>query len=96
MTVRSIFEFTFPIEQVDEGYMLSRNIGADMRPLAGYLDHEVVRDVKDPSHIMVSTLWENAEAAWAVLNAYQHDDKIKRTRELMGKAASGFVGEVGR
>ncbi len=96
MTVKSMFDFRFPSEYAEEGFVLARGIGADMMPLPGYLDYEVVRDVKDPSHMMVNTLWESEEAAWAVLNHYRHDAKIKRATELMGHESPGFVGHVER
>ena len=96
MTVKSMFDYRFPAEHIDEGFLLVRGIGADMIPLSGYLDHEIVRDVKDPGHMMVNTHWESEEAAWAVLSRYRHDDKIKRATDLMGKESPGFVGEVGR
>ena len=96
MTVKSMFEYRFPAEHVDEGITLTHGIGADMIPLAGYLDYEVIRDVKEPGHIMVNTLWESEEAAWAVLDRYRHSDKIKRATELMGSESPGFVGKVGR
>lgn len=96
MTVKSMFDYRFPAEHVDEGFVLARGIGADMIPLAGYLDHEIVRDVNDPGHMMINTHWESEEAAWAVLDLYRHDDKIKRATDLMGQESPGFVGEVGR
>lgn len=96
MAVKSMFEFRFSAEDAEEGFTLVQGIGADMIPLAGYLDYEVVRDVKDPGHMMVNTLWESEAAAWAVLDQYRHSDKIKRTKELMGSESPGFVGEVGR
>ena len=96
MTVKSMFDYRFPAEHVDEGFVLAPGIGADMIPLAGYLDHEIVRDVNDPGHMMINTHWESEEAAWAVLDRYRHDDKIKRATDLMGQESPGFVGEVGR
>ena len=96
MTVKSMFDYRFPAEHVAEGYTLVQGIGADMIPLAGYLDYEIVRDVKDPGHMMVNTHWESEKAAWAVLDVYRHDDKIQRATYLMGSESPGFVGEVGR
>ena len=55
MTVKSMFDYRFPAEYVAEGYTIAQGIGADMIPLAGYLDYEIVRDVKDPGHMMVNT-----------------------------------------
>ena len=96
MTVKSMFDYRFSAEHVEEGFTLVQGMGADMIPLAGYLDYELVRDVKDPGHMMVNTHWESEEAAWAVLDRYRHDDKITRATALMGQESPGFVGEVGR
>ena len=96
MSVKSMFDFKFPAENAKEGVEVARSIGADMPPLAGYLDHEVLTDVKEPGHVMVCTHWESADAAWAVLGPYQHDDKIKQATKLIGSEPTGFVGEIGR
>ena len=96
MPVKSMFDYRFSPEHVDEGYALVQGMGADMVPLKGYLDYEVVRDVKDPGHMMVNTLWKSEEAAWAVLDKYRHDEKITRATSLMGSESPGFVGKVGR
>ena len=96
MSVKSIFEFKFPAQSAEEGVAVARSIGADMPALAGYLDHEIVTDVKDSGHVMVNTHWESADAAWAVLGPYQHDDKVKQATKLIGSEPTGFVGEVGR
>ena len=96
MPVKSMFDYRFAAKDVDEGHVLVQGMGTDMIPLAGYLDYEVVRDVKDPGHMMINTLWESEEAAWAVLDRYRHSDRIKRATALMGSESPGFVGEVGR
>ena len=96
MSVKSMFDFKFPAQHADEGASLCRSVGVDMTAKTGYLDHEVIQDVKDPGHVMVNTHWESEEAAMAVLNPYQHEDKIVQATKLIGTAPSGFVGEVGR
>ena len=96
MTVKSMFDFKFPAQHAQEGVALARSIGVDMVPLAGYVGHEIVRDVKDPGHVMVNTHWASEQAAWAVLGHYQHDDKITRAKTLIGAEPTGFVGEVDR
>ena len=96
MSVKSMFDFKFPAEHADEGVAIAHAVGADMTAKAGYIDHEVIRDVKDSGHVMVNTHWESEDAANAVLTPYQHDDKIAQATKLIGSAPSGFVGEVGR
>ena len=94
MSVKSVFEFKFPAQATDEVGTLCQAIGHDMISLDGYLDHEVIRDAKDPGHLMVNTLWRDQAASTAVLSKYQHDEKIKRATELIGSSPVGFVGEL--
>ena len=96
MTVKSMFDFKFPAEHADEGSALCHAVGADMTKKAGYLDHEVISDIKDSGHFMVNTHWQSQDVAMAVLNPYQHDDKIVQATKLIGTEPTGFVGEVGR
>ena len=96
MTVKSMFDFKFPAQHADEGIALCRSVGADMTAKAGYLDHEIILDLSDSGHVMVNTHWKSQEAAMAVLDPYQHDDKIVQATKLIGNAPTGFVGEVGR
>ena len=91
-----MFDFKFPAQHVDEGVALVRAVGADMTAKAGYLGHEVILDVSDPGLAMVNTHWESQDAAMAVLDQYQHDDKIVQATKLIGTEPNGFVGEVGR
>lgn len=94
MTVKSVFEFKFPKDAQDHGLILCRGIGHDMINKPGYLDHEVIQDVKDPGHLTVSTHWKSQEDSDAVLSVYQHDEKIKKASELIGGSPAGFVGSV--
>lgn len=89
-----MFDFKFPAAAREEGLQLATAIGNDMPPLDGYLDHEVIQDVKDPGHLMVNTHWSSAEQASAVLGKYNEDAKVKRATELMKAPPTGFVGEI--
>ncbi len=94
MSIRSVFDFKFPKDAQEEGLNLCQAVGHDMTSLDGYLDHEVIRDVKDPGHFMVSTHWRDKAASDAVLPVYQHDQKINRAIELIGGPPIGFVADV--
>ena len=94
MSVKSVFEFKFPVSAREEGLVLAQSVGGDMPPLDGYLDHEVLQDGEDPGHLMVNTHWSSAEKANAVLSKYQHDAKIKRATELLSGPPAGFIGNV--
>ncbi len=94
MSVRSVFEFKFSAPAREEGLRLAEGIGNDMPPLKGYVGHEVLQDVTDPGHVMVSTHWSTREEAEAVLSEYQHDAKVKRATELLSAPPDGFIGDV--
>ena len=95
MKVKSLFEFKFSDDTIDEGLTLAKGIGNDMPPLDGYVSHEVVQDVKDPNHLMVNTLWEDQKKAEAVLSNYNNDDKIKRASKLLNNnGPTGFIGKI--
>ena len=96
MTVKSMFDFKFPSEHATEGVALARSIGADMPAKAGYIDHEVILDVNDAGHVMVNTQWQSQQAATAVLDPYQHDDKVVNATKLIGAPPAGFIGTVER
>ena len=64
MTVKSMFDYRFPAEHVAQGYTIAQGIGADMIPLAGYLDYGIVRDAMNPGNVMVNTHRESEKAAW--------------------------------
>ena len=61
MSVKSVFEFKFSASAREEGLRLAEGIGSDMPPLRGYMGHEVIRDIADPRHLMVSTHWSTRE-----------------------------------
>ena len=94
MTVKSMFDFKFPEAAREEGLRLTHDVGTDMVPLDGYLDHEVLQDATDAGHFMVNTHWASAEQANAVLKKYNEGAKIKRANELIPGGPTGFVGNV--
>ncbi len=94
MSVKSMFEFKFPASSHEEGLNLAQSIGNDMPPLDGYLGHEVIQDVDDPGHLMVSTHWSSREKANTVLAKYVKDAKIERATQLQSGPPVGFVGNV--
>ena len=94
MSVKSVFEFKFSAPTREEGLRLAEGIGNDMPPLKGYMGHEVIRDVADPGHVMVSTHWRTLREAEAILSKYQNDPKVKRATELLAAPPNGFIGDV--
>ena len=94
MSVKSIFDFRFPSQHREEGAKIAHAIGADMRALPGYLDHEILQDVQDAGHLMVNTHWRDGAAAAAVLDDYKNDQKVAAATRLIGAEPSGFVATV--
>ncbi len=94
MTVASIFDFRFSPTATQEGIDLATRIGADMTPTAGYVGHDVVRDLADAGHVVVITRWNDRSDGEAVLGTYINDPKVARATELLGHAPQGFLGEL--
>ena len=95
MAVSSVFDFHFTADHADEGVDLAFSIGADMPATAGYVRHDVVRDLADPGHVAVITQWHEQAQGEAVLKEYLNDPKIDQATKLAGgKAPAGFLGDV--
>ena len=94
MSVKSLFEFKFSDDTIEEGLPLAKAIGNDMPALEGYLSHEVIQDVEDPNHLMVNTHWADQSKAEAVLSSYNSNDKIKRAEKLLKNGPTGFIGTI--
>jgi len=94
MSVESVFEFRFSAASREEGFRLAQAIGNDMPSTEGYLDHQVIRDVEDPGHLMVITRWGTRPQADAVLSEYVKHPNVQRVTELLSGPPSGFVGDV--
>ena len=94
MAVWSIFEFRFPESSREEGLRVAKAIGADMPAEPGFQQYQVIRDVADPGHIMVNTLWDSTEIANGVLSRYSADAKVTRATDLIGQPPTGFLGEL--
>jgi quinol monooxygenase YgiN len=94
MPVSSLFDMRFSPETADEGLALSLAIGADMTATPGCLGYDVIRDHSDPGHVVIVTRWNARGEGEAVLAAYPRDPKIARVAELLGRAPTGFLGDL--
>lgn len=94
MPVNSIFEFKFAEDAREEGLRVAQAIGGDMPVKDGYLDHEVIQDVKDPGHLMVLTRWSDQDKCDAVLSEYYSHPNVARAIELLPEPPHGFVGVI--
>ena len=94
MAVFSIWESRFPPERAEEGLGVTRAIWEDMLGFAGYLDHEIVRDLDDPGHLIVVSRWESREAADEALELYCENSNAVRANELVSEPRRRVVGTV--
>ena len=94
MGAASVFEFRFPADSAQEGFEVATGIGADMPATAGYVGHDVVRDLSDAGHVVVITSWGARSDGEGVLSTYLHDPKVARATELLGHAPQGFLGDL--
>lgn len=70
MTVTVLSESQFPAAGAEGGLEVTRKIWQDMRQFPGYVDHEIVRDLDDPGHLLVISHWTSREAVETVKNRY--------------------------
>jgi quinol monooxygenase YgiN len=94
MPVSSVFDMRFPRENADEGFSLSLAIGSDMTATADCTGYDVIRDLADPGHVVIVTRWSSQSGGENVLATYYLDPKISRVTELLGRAPTGFLGEL--
>lgn len=92
MAVFSIWEFHFPPERAEEGLEVTRAIWEDMPGFEGYLDHEIVRDLDEPGHLIVVSRWESREAADETLELYRDNPNALRANELVSEPRRRVVG----
>lgn len=94
MPVSSVFDMRFSPEAAEEGFNLSREIGADMTTTAGCIGYDVIRDLTDPGHVVIITRWHDRSDGEVVLGTYFTNPKITRVTELLGAVPTGFLGEL--
>lgn len=68
--VHVVWEFRFPPAALAEGEQVVHAIWRDMTRFDGYVDHEVVRDVDDPGHLVVLSRWTSREHADRIRDEY--------------------------
>lgn len=94
MSIYSIWESRFPAEASEEGLHITEAIWEDMPSFEGYLDHELVRDLDDPGHLLVVSRWSSRERADAVLAEYAGHPNAQRANQLVTEPRRRFVGEA--
>ncbi|MGE5206090.1 MAG: putative quinol monooxygenase [Chlamydiota bacterium] len=92
MNVTVLWESRFPPASAEGGLEVTRKIWQDMRQFPGYVDHEIVRDLDDPGHLLVISHWSSREAADTVKNRYRAHPNAVLASQLASEPRIRWVG----
>lgn len=62
--------------------------------LRRYLDHQLVRDLDDPGHLVVVSRWSSRQQAGTSRTEYAGHPNAQRADQLVSEARRRFVGEA--
>ena len=91
MSVYSIWESRFPAEMAEEGVAVTNAIWEDMLAFDGYLEHELIRDLDQPGHLIVVSRWASREAADAAMS-YRSHPNARRADQLVSEPRRRTLG----
>ncbi|HKW68342.1 MAG TPA: antibiotic biosynthesis monooxygenase family protein [Terriglobales bacterium] len=92
MNVTVISETRFAAASADGGLEVTRKIWQDMRQFPGYVDHEIVRDLDDPGHVLVISHWSSREAVETIKNRYGHHPNVVLAQNLATEPRRHWIG----
>ncbi len=92
MEVTVIWESRFPGASVKRGEEVTQKIWNAMRHFAGYVGHEIIRDLDDPGHILVISRWASRDAADKIKEQYASHPNAILANELVAEARRRCVG----
>ena len=92
MNVTVISESRFAAVSADGGLEVTRKIWQDMRQFPGYVDHQIVRDLDDPGHVLVISHWSSREAVETVKNRYGHHPNVVLAQKLATEPRRRWIG----
>jgi heme-degrading monooxygenase HmoA len=92
MPVYVVWESHFPAEHADAGLEVTEAIWLDMRAFAGYLGHELIRDVTDAGHLIVVSRWATRSAADEARDRYAGHPNALRANSLVTEPRRRIVG----
>jgi len=92
MNVTVLSESRFPAARAEGGLEVTRKIWQDMRQFPGYVDHEIVRDLDDPGHVLVISHWSSREAVETVKNRYGHHPNVVLANQLVAGPQRRWIG----
>ena len=90
MTV--VWESRFSAAGAERGLEVTRKIWQEMRQFSGYVDHEIVRDLDDPGHVLVISHWSSREAVETVKNRYGHHPNVVLANQLVAEPGRRWIG----
>jgi quinol monooxygenase YgiN len=92
MNVTVVWESRFSAAGAERGLEVTRKICQDMRQFSGYVDHEIVRDLDDPGHVLVISHWTSREAVETVKNRYAHHPNVVLANQLVAEPRRRWIG----
>ena len=92
MPVCVVWESHFSAEHADAGLEVTEAIWLDMRAFAGYLEHELIRDVTDAGHLIVVSHWATRSAADNARDQYAGHPSAQRANSLVTEPRRRIVG----
>jgi quinol monooxygenase YgiN len=92
MNVTVLWESRFAPVSAEGGLEVTRKIWQDMRQFPGYVDHEIVRDLDDPGHVLVISHWSSREAVETVKNRYGHHPNVVLANQLVAEPRRRWIG----
>ncbi len=94
MAIYAIWESRFPAETAPQGLDVTEDIWRDMQGFAGYLGHQLVRDLDDPGHLLVVSQWTTRQRADEVVVEYAGYPNAGRADQLVSEPRRRFVGQA--
>jgi quinol monooxygenase YgiN len=91
MNVTVLWESRFPAASAEGGLEVTRKIWQDMRQFPGYVDHEIVRDLDDPGHVLVISHWTSREALETVKNRYRGHPNVVLMNQLAAEPRRRWI-----
>lgn len=92
MNVTVLWETRFATASAEGGLEVTRKIWQDMRQFPGYVDHEIVRDLEDPGHVLVISHWTSREALETVKNRYGGHPNVLLANQLAAEPRRRWIG----
>jgi quinol monooxygenase YgiN len=92
MPVYVIWESHFPPGHAAAGLEVTQAIWRDMEHFAGYLGHELIRDVADFGHLFVVSRWVSQQVADEVRDRYADNPNAQRATALVREPRRRVVG----